>query len=84
MIFSVIIWLQRAVIGLHFQPSDFKGETPVYLWGIRIAQGVFAARIVSILHNIVPEAFSYVDFIYLTDKKLNPRLARVDHNFAIC
>ncbi|KAJ1109346.1 hypothetical protein NDU88_006708 [Pleurodeles waltl] len=46
--------------------------------GYKNSPGLFSACVTSILHDIDPEALSYVDDIYPTDDDLGIHLARVD------
>ncbi|KAJ1136500.1 hypothetical protein NDU88_002916 [Pleurodeles waltl] len=45
--------------------------------GYKNSPGLFAARVTEILHELVPEALSYVDDIYLTDDELLQHLRRI-------
>ncbi|KAJ1108314.1 hypothetical protein NDU88_005690 [Pleurodeles waltl] len=58
-------------------PPDFVRDCPVGEEGYKNSPGLFSARVTEILHELDPEALSYVDDIYLTDDEILQHLRRV-------
>ncbi|KAJ1210506.1 hypothetical protein NDU88_005870 [Pleurodeles waltl] len=71
---------------LQVETADMRVSTPDRVYkGYKNSPGLFAARVTAILHDIDPEALSYVNDIYLADDELLHHLrwvARIVVGFA--
>ncbi|KAJ1169907.1 hypothetical protein NDU88_001795 [Pleurodeles waltl] len=74
-----VVKLYDVLLAEEDWPPDFVRDCPVGEEGYKNSPGLFSACVTEILHELDPEALSYVDDIYLTDDELLQHLRWVAH-----